>query len=208
MAAAPCQPPVQPPPRCVPSWPRALRRRRCQPAAALPSVRAPAAPSSEEAARAPPAERASSCPCLPAHTTGWRWAICVGAGLLIRRGVVVELLQAPNRRRRGRLRGDAAIRCGGAQIRDGSAADSVGHSQARPRPPPRCHNAQRVSVADALKSLWKRAHFQTVPLVTAASAGLGTVRRLLALDEPGWEAMLRTILARLLQVLQPLSPRR
>ena len=36
--------------------------------------------------------------------------------------------------------------------------------------------------ADALKSLWKRAHFQTAPLVTAASAGLGTVRRLLALD--------------------------
>ena len=30
--------------------------------------------------------------------------------------------------------------------------------------------------ADALKSLWKRAHFQTAPLVTAASAGLGTVR--------------------------------
>jgi hypothetical protein len=61
------------------------------------------------------------------------------------------------------------------------------------------------SVADALKSLWKRAHFQTVPLVTAASAGLGTDHRAPGAararrhDEPGWEAMLRTILARLLQ---------
>ena len=54
-------------------------------------------------------------------------------------------------------------------------------------------------LADALKSLWKRAHFASVPLVTAASAGLGTVRRLLTLDEPGWEEMLRTILRGLLQ---------
>jgi hypothetical protein len=82
------------------------------------------------------------------------------------------------------------------------------HSVSASPTPSRAYGSGPTSKQCALKSLWKRAHFQTVPLVTAASAGLGTVRRLLALDEPGWEAMLRTILARLLQVLQPLSPRR
>ena len=55
------------------------------------------------------------------------------------------------------------------------------------------------SLTDYMDGLRKGAHYATVPLVTATSAGLGTVRRLLALDEPGWEEMLSTILSRLLQ---------
>jgi len=54
-----------------------------------------------------------------------------------------------------------------------------------------------ISVGDFLGNHRKGTSFASVPLVTATSAGLDTVRRLLTLDESGWEELLDTILERL-----------